>query len=80
MPTRRSLEMEALSQQLDSIIQQMAQALASGNKAAFSSLADEMSAAVSQTQQQLNSSVGSLVSGYTSMLSQQEGAVQSAIP
>ena len=71
---------ESLARQLDSMVQQMSQALASGNKTAFSSLADQMSAAISQTQQQLTSTMNSLVSGYTSIFTQLEASIQSALP
>ena len=72
--------MESLTQELDSLTQQMAQSLQAGNSAGFASLADEMEAAITQTQQQLSSTVSSLASGYASMLSQLEAAIQSALP
>ena len=73
-------EMEALARELDSLAQQMAQALQSGNNAGFASLADQMDAAITQAQQQLSSTVNSLVSGYANMLSQLEAAIQTALP
>jgi predicted PurR-regulated permease PerM len=72
--------MESLARQLDSLSQQMNQYLASGNKAAFNSLADQMNATVISMQQQLSSAITSLSSSYTSMLSQLEASIQSALP
>jgi len=73
-------EMAALSQELDSTAQQMSQALTSGNKAAFASLADQMSVAIGQTQQQLAMTMSSLVSGYNAVLSELEASIESVMP
>jgi hypothetical protein len=74
------VELDSLTTELNSLAQQMSQALSSGNAAAFSSYADQAGAAITQAQQQLSSSINSLVSGYASMLSQLEAAIQSALP
>ena len=73
-------EMQSLAQQLDSLAGQIKQGLAGGSGENPSSLADQMSAAVTATQQQLSATVDSLVSGYTSLLSQLEASVESLIP
>jgi chromosome segregation ATPase len=73
-------DMESLAKELDSLTQQMSQALSSGNKPAFSSLAAQMNAAVSQADHQLSATISSLLSGYMSTLSQLEASVQSALP
>lgn len=71
---------DALAQQLDAVAQQMSQALASGDTASFSSLADEMNAAIASAQQQFSSTVSSLLSGYTSLLAQLEASISAAMP
>ncbi len=73
-------EMNELAEELESISQQMAKSLASGDKAAYGAQLEEMSAAIAQAQQQLMAGVDSLVSGYASMLSQLEASIQSALP
>jgi hypothetical protein len=73
-------EMESMAGGLESLSQQMTQALASGNKAVASSLAGQMSAAMTRSQQQLASSMQSLVSGYASALAQMEADIQAAMP
>lgn len=72
--------MSSLAQELESISQQMSQSLASGNRAAYEAQLDQITAAITQAQQQLAASADSLVAGYTSMLSQLEAAIQSALP
>ncbi|MBN2026399.1 MAG: hypothetical protein JW854_06555 [Actinobacteria bacterium] len=72
--------MDALARQLDALSQQMGQALASGDKAALASLADQIDASIASAEQQFSSTVSSLVSGYTSLISQLEAGISSAMP
>lgn len=66
---------QALTGQLGGISEQMSQALASGNKASFDALSNQMTAAMDQAQQQLTGAFDSFSSGLSSAASKVDAAM-----
>jgi len=74
------VSLQSLTGQLGSLSQQMSQALASGNAAAFNSLSQQMNASVSGTLGQLSSGLQSSINGFSSQLGTLSQKVDASIP
>jgi hypothetical protein len=78
--SRFGASLQSLTGQLWSMSQQMSQALASGNTAAFNSLSQQKSSSVSGTLGQLSSGLKSSIDGFSSQLGSLTRKVDASIP